>query len=498
MSKVENVGEEVGPRAGALVESLRDLGYTLPSALADLIDNSVANEASEVRLWIVGPTEEGFDAVKPHIAILDNGRGMGLRKLVEAMRMGGEGPEEARRESDLGRFGLGLKTASLSQGRRFTVVTKNTQSEVISRCWDIGHIKKTDKFELLTSISTEVSDYMSYLDKFDSGTLVVIEELDRPQFIRPGKSKQRLLASALEDVQFHLGMVFHRFIEDGDLKIFLGEEEIEPWDPFVRNLSTKSAEEVLQLNGSPVKIVPYILPHRSSFGDDEKAHQKAGGQKGWQFHQGFYIYRNKRLIVPGTWLNLEVTKELHYNLARIQVDISNEQDEFWHLNVMKSHVAAPSALHDDFTRIAKAVRGKANDVFRVRGERESPSKPSPIVHLWTRKEEKYGVSFRVNRQHPAIDALLQESCRHVGLLGDVLSLIERHLPLTSIVQNQTRVLDGISESKDQDIEKLWALYNQLVEFYVRSGEDIDEAQLRLLRSHPFASYADDLKERLSR
>ena len=243
------------------------------------------------------------------------------------------------------------------------------------------------------------------------GTAIVIEQLDRPSFVRVAvSSRDTHLASALDSIRDHLGMVFHRFIEEDGLEIRLGESAVRAWDPYLTGQSTRLAPEKLRLPGAKreLELTPFVLPHHSRLNDD--LHQQAAGPFGWNAHQGFYIYRCRRLIVPGTWLNLNLKKEEHYKLARIRVDLPNTMDHEWQLNVMKSHVSAPSILRDDFRRIATDVRRQASDVYRVRGERQVPSTTRPEQFVWRRESTRTGIRYRVDRTHPLLRALLNAGC----------------------------------------------------------------------------------------
>jgi hypothetical protein len=289
--------ESVPPNPADLIESLRDFGYTLPSALADLIDNSLAASAKNVHV-VVEPS-----IPSPHIAVVDDGEGMSQERLVEAMRMGTMGPLSSRATTDLGRFGLGMKTASLSQGRCTTVISKKGR-EIAVRCWDLKHVRRTKDWQLLSEPTPTASAYHERLSKQRHGTAIVIEQLDRASFVGvPEASRSTHLASALELVRSHLGMVFHRFIEEDGFVIRLGESGIPAWDPYLLGASTRLASEKLRVTGRGVlEVTPFVLPHHSRLTDDQ--HEHAAGPMGWNAHQGFYIYRCRRLIVPGTWLNL--------------------------------------------------------------------------------------------------------------------------------------------------------------------------------------------------
>lgn len=480
--------ESVPPNPADLIESLRDFGYTLPSALADLIDNSLTANAKNISIVVESSTA-------PHIAVLDDGNGMVESKLVEAMRMGTMGPLPNRTLSDLGRFGLGLKTASLSQGRCVTVMSKHRQKLAV-RCWDLKHVARTNDWQLLSTPSTIATTYCDRLNKMAHGTAVVIEQLDRASFMGFPEAEQHVhLAAALEAVRSHLGMVFHRFIEDG-LTIRLGNSAIPAWDPYLSKFSTRLASEKLRLFGKgELEVTPFLLPHHTKLTDEQFNH--AAGPLGWNAHQGFYVYRCKRLIVPGTWLNLKLKKEDHYKLGRIRLDLSNDMDHDWQLNVMKSHVSAPAALKDDFRRIAADVRSQASAVYRFRGERQATSRAKNEHFVWRREATRTGVTFRVDRRHPLIQAMLHAGCSHEPLLQSVISLLEGTIPVAAILQEPQRSIDGaVSPEPPVALDALVDMLLHAEQYLVRTGKSMDDARKLLLLSEPFVRFREVVMERL--
>ena len=484
--------EEVTPDPGQMVESLRDFGYTLPSALADLVDNSLAAKATHIEIIIEASNGSGG----PFVAVLDDGAGMDIATLVEAMRMGTKGPLAHRSETDLGRFGLGLKTASLSQGRCVTVVTRTSRNAPpVSRRWDIDHIQKTDRWQLLENPTRVGEHFVHKLQTMPSGTAVIVEDLDRATFLRVNaEQRDQHLGQALQSIREHLSMVFHRFIEGGT-EMRLGATALAPWDPFLRGKSTRLPEEWLGLSGHRIAVIPYVLPHHSKLTDDE--HARAAGPRGWNEHQGFYIYRCQRLIVPGTWLNLGLRKEEHFKLARICVDLPNGLDAEWQLNVMKSHVAAPAILRDDFRRIAADVRRQASAVYRYRGEKTTPSHGPSERFVWKREERRTGVRYRIDRTHPVLQALLHSGCEHERVLGHVLELIERTVPVASMLQDPAKTVDG-SVDPEAKIDDYVELLVHAEQFLIRAGRTPAEAREIVLLAEPFARFRQDLIDRLDR
>jgi hypothetical protein len=491
-SRVSAPAEEVTPDPRQMVESLRDFGYTLPSALADLIDNSLAASAQHIKVVI----DAGQGGSGPFVAVLDDGLGMDRNTLVEAMRMGTRGPLVARSETDLGRFGLGLKTASLSQGRCVSVVTRTASgASPVCRRWDIDHIQKTDRWQLLENPTAVAEQFARELEKMRSGTAVIIEQLDRATFLRvKPDQKDEHLGQALQAVREHLSMVFHRFIEEG-VEITLGMTPLVAWDPFVRGKSTKLPEEWLTLGGHRILVVPFVLPHHSKLSDEE--HARAAGPRGWNEHQGFYIYRCDRLIAPGSWLNLSLRKEEHFKLARIRVDLPNNLDAEWQLNVMKSHVAAPAILRDDFRRIAADVRRQASAVYRYRGEKASPTYGPPERFVWKREEGRAGVRYRIDRTHPVIRALLHGGCEHERLLGHVLDLVEKTVPIASMLQDPAKTLDGgVDQPSPANLDQFVEMLVHAEQFLIRAGRTPGEAREIVLLAEPFVRFRQELLGRL--
>lgn len=306
----------VPPYAPMLIESTRAIGYTLESAIADIIDNSASASASCVDIFF-------FPVGDAYIAILDNGYGISSEKLDTAMRYGSQNPNEQRAVNDLGRFGLGLKTASLSQCRTLTVVSKHGK-QIEARRWDIDYVSQTGEWSLLVFETADELDAIPRIDKLremESGTLVVWQNLDR---LKVGELDfNRSMGKKMDIVRAHLSLVFHRYIigesELKKMQIKMNGSLIEPTDPFLSKRNTQvMADEIMAINGSRVIVRPHILPHIVSLTAGEIT--ALGGKDGLRKSQGFYVYRNKRLLVWGTWFNMMRQGELS-KLARVQVDI---------------------------------------------------------------------------------------------------------------------------------------------------------------------------------
>ncbi len=434
----------ISPRASALIGSLRGLGYSPETALADLIDNSITAGASTVSIDLQ------WNGGAPVAAILDNGHGMIEERLADALRLGGDGPHGQRADSDLGRFGMGLKTASLSQSRRLTVVTKTTGT-LSSASLDVGVVEEHGWIALVPH-SLPDQPFVAELQNRSTGTVVIWDQIDELSGLA-GLSKEAFYLR-LEDIRAHLGMVFHRFI-GGDaarLDIALNGRLIRAWDPFqASHPATKEMpSERIRHAGSSFLVKPYVLPHRDRF-TNEAEYNAAGGPGGWGARQGFYVYRSKRLLVAGSWLGLggarAWTRDEASRLARVLVDLPTGLDRDWRIDLRKSQARPPGSLRARLTAIAGRCREEAREVFAFRGQgprvRGAP-RTAPAV--WLATQGRNGTQYRINRDHPVIVACRQ-SAAGVRSLNAVLSIIERSVPVD-------RIWLDVSESEGAELPTL--------------------------------------------
>ena len=309
------------PVPSILVESLRDIGYSLNSA----IDNSIAANATEVQIFAI----PGDDF---RIAIIDNGEGLGREELKQAMRLGSSDPRQERELNDLGRFGLGLKTASFSQCRRLTVLSRKGGENGAAFTWDLDFISQENQWDLIEELDLQAIPFANQME--GAGTLVLWEKLDRLTGVR-GAGKvdyDRILSEAGN----YLGLVFHRYLsgERGlkKLTIELNRRTLVPIDPFnTSHPATQVGQAEVICPG--VEIQAFTLPHRSHY-NSEQEFDYFGLPGGYLKNQGVYLYRAKRLIMYGTWFGLSKKTALT-QLARVKIDIALNQDEMWKIDVKK-------------------------------------------------------------------------------------------------------------------------------------------------------------------
>jgi hypothetical protein len=368
------------PSARRLMSSLRDIGYDAPAAVADLLDNSIDADARNIDVVL---TPDGADS---WIRVADDGSGMSARRLDEAMRYGSS---RTYGDEDLGAFGLGLKTASLSQCRQLTVATRSSANGRIEiRRWDLDHIAKHDRWELQRLTPAQCDQRLIGPLHGRAGTVILWERLDRVlEYARPeGRAAMSRLAALAEEVKEHLSMVFHRFLS-GELRrgrsrisVTVNGDWLDPWDPFSQDQSaTRKLPRqwlLLEHDGRQhrVRVQPYILPNQIHFSSLE-AHAKAAGPKHWNRQQGLYIYRRDRLIQSGGWNRLRTTDE-HSKLARIAVSIPPDADAAFRTNVSKMAVTLPSELRPALRALASGVVAHAQDAYRQRMELVEPGKVS--------------------------------------------------------------------------------------------------------------------------
>jgi hypothetical protein len=485
----------VEPYAPAMIESLRAVGYDLPTAVADLIDNSISAGASQVDLIFEWNGEESA------ICIADNGRGMDESQLIQAMRVGSTDPTETRAETDLGRFGLGLKTASFSQCRAFTLHTRATGGDIATRQWDLDYVRETREWRVIKS-GTATS--LRFAERIrNSGTVVVWEKLDRiVKGITVDSARDRdVFNERAEAVERHLAMVFHRFVA-GTGRIFLtiNGRQIAPWDPFLEHHDATQHPDshILKLRGERIAVDCFILPHHSKLSTEE--HAEAAGPRGWLAQQGFYIYRNSRLLVPGDWLDLGVRKEEHYKLARIRVDIPNTLDDLWDIDIKKSTAKVPLGIRRELAGIGRVTRERAADVYRHRGKVVHRTHGPKDTFVWEQRVKHGKIFYRVNRHHPLVAQLLEDATEYRRAIRALLRLVEETVPVPLIVFTSAEKPDQAAAPFESAPST--EIYNVMFELYLslrKSGLSERQAISKLHCIEPFdrfPEYVENLPETL--
>lgn len=477
-----------------MIESLRGVGYSLETAIADLVDNAVAAGASNVWLNFT------FDGPDSWFTMLDDGRGMDTEALRLAMTVGGRSPLEIRSATDLGRFGMGLKTASFSQSRSLTVASRPAGGDISVRRWDLDYIARPDvnEWRLLQGPADWSAGRLAPLADLNSGTLVLWEKMDRVTAGLSADAKGRTaFLKMVSRVEQHLSMVFHRYIEGHAprLKLHIGKTRLRAWDPFLtdRHTAVTPVERINSPAGA-VEVQGFILPHRDQL--DQDTFERAGGRDGWTSQQGFYVYRNDRMLVSGGWLGLGEprgwTREEPFRLARLSVNFSNAADSDWAIDIKKSSARPPRAIRARLTALASSVRTNARRVFAHRGVYGPRAASGEIIPIWASIPGAGGPAYRINRAHPAVAQLLEASASPSADTDRLLKLIETHVPvqriwLDSMEQGDTaQALPSPTPEQSAAIEEMAAgLLRHLTE---RVGLTRDVAMSRLRATEPFQNY----------
>ncbi|PRY22731.1 histidine kinase/DNA gyrase B/HSP90-like ATPase [Spirosoma oryzae] len=464
------------PDPDAVLQSLRAFGYSLDTAVADLIDNSITAEATEIRITF------GLDGVDSFLRIEDNGQGMSLAELRTAMRIGSISPLTTRSSSDLGRFGLGLKTASFSQCRRLTVKTRQ-ESAVFTRVWDLDNVKDwvLGTYPVNSSSETNLGNVMSA-----SGTIVLWEDLDRLIEIGDTTRDKENFYRKLEALKIHLGLIFHRYIEEGSLTIYVGTNPVAPFNPFDISDNFPSKElsaSVYSLGTSRVEIQPYILPHESRLAQHEI--KKLDIIRGWNEHQGIFLYRNRRLILDGTWLDLPFRKKENQRLVRIQVDIPNTADKEWHIDVKKAHAKVPDALRKQFMQICVDAIEEGKRVYSHRGSYVRRRDEDDQTFVWKARQQHGRRAYVINDKHPVYEAICQLLGSEARLFRDYIRIIAETLPVGMLINDFTDSKTVVETDVNGDKTILNDMYENTLHALTKAGMSREQALQELNRMEIF-------------
>ena len=479
---------DLPPFAPMLIESTRAIGYSTESAIADVIDNSITAKATNVAI-------EYLPWGEPYIAIADNGSGMSEDKLTESMRYGSADPTAIRDTNDMGRYGLGMKTASLSQCRCLTVVSKQ-QDTIVARRWDLDYIKETGSWSLIALEFTEIETLpmFGFLSNCPSGTVVIWSKLDKT-FAGESDAEQAM-TEKMDLVSKHLSLVFHRFFKGGDAetKVFflMNGSQLEADDPFFTTKSRVIMEtervEISDFNCS-VDITPFVLPHPSMMTKTEL--EKYGGTDGMRKRQGFYVYRNKRLLIWGTWFRL-TKKDEFSKLARVRIDIPNNLDELWTLDVKKSVAVPPEIVKIRLRQIIKRITDESKRPYTFRGRQETRD---GITHVWNVFETREGVRYEINNDHPLFERLsemIDDEAKK--LLDEYIYSIANNFPINRLhndIFNEKKIVKDSTDAAFENVKEQFLMLLQLMPATGNSNEIVDNL---IKKVEPFCDYADKIRK----
>jgi hypothetical protein len=373
------------PDATSLMMSARSFGnYDLPSALSDLIDNSIKAGARNVELMCL------FNGGDPRVTVLDDGQGMSSDELERAMRPASSNPNDERSPDDLGRFGWGMKSASFSQCRRLTVISRKQGSHA-GACWDL---KDVEGWRMGVLSQSDIQEMASEELLTRDGTEIIWTDCDR---LSEGRElTEESFNELVVYTRRQISLTYHRFLRGKvpgrKLSIKLNGQPLEGFDPFHADHDATQTleEEVQRIGNAKVRIQPYVLPHFSKLAVSD--YDRLGGEEGFVRNQGFYVYRNHRLIISGTWFRLVKHGELS-QLVRVSVDIPNSLDSIWKITVDKSDAQLPTALRGRLKAIVDGLKTRSARVHRSRGGRLDLKSSVPI---WSRHSIHGEITYSIN------------------------------------------------------------------------------------------------------
>lgn len=483
------------PPAEVLMNSMRAMGYSFESAIADIIDNSISANGKNIQINF--PIDPSYCFV----SIIDDGEGMTKHELFDAMKYGSEAKVDGRKETDLGRFGLGLKSASISQCRKLTVISK--KNGIISGyVWDLDIVeRKKDWFvkELPISEINNISQATFLKDK-SSGTLVLWEHFD---FIEKSKVPVfSALSKYKEKVSDYLSLIFHRFLnKTGNKKISIkiNNFPLQGLDPFLENHNKTNKRMEIKIpikdcNGEEreVTIQPYVLPYIKDLSEEDQ--RLSGGLKNYRSKQGFYIYRNERLIDWGKWYGRD--KEELTKYARIKVDIPNTLDDIWGIDIKKQNATIPLFIKQNLNEAIDDVLDKSIKIenFRGRIQRDSETKQ----RVWEILKNRNQVNFIINKKHKLIEQIKQTVDDETWIkISDLLKAIEITIPYQDIYlgvsQNQ---ID--KKCSEKQLDELVEQVEIQIDLDLRLGESSnrEEAIKKILTIEPYCNYSEEIRHKL--
>lgn len=495
--------KRITPRANFLMGSMRSIGYTFESAISDVIDNSISAHSKSVHLYFPeNPLKELA------VGILDNGEGMADDALFEAMRYGSSSSEVKRVEDDMGRFGLGMKSASMSMCRILTVASMY-QGTIHAYTWDYNFIKKQKDWITLELDEKEI-DVLPYIDELKSekqGTLVIWRDFDVLS-----KASNGQIYTTLNDykqtVNDSVSLIFHRFLNSKNkdhISIFINNAEVKGLDPFLENNSktTTKKEISIALTDSDgiechIKVKPFILPYASDLKGKER--KLVGGVESLKSKQGFYIYRNKRLIVWGTWFGMRPCSELTKN-ARIRVDIPNNVDDIFKIDIKKQTAYIPKHIRNQMRRVVNDALEISINKQTHRGRHENFG---DIDYIWSRMVARGGCCYyQINRDSELFKLVRKHMNSECETYLDILMKeIEHNLPIQQIYIDKSNesieAVDDETEDKNARINDVLNLGITMIDAVKSLKTKTTEQAIKVLMcSEPFCNYKS-IEEKLKK
>lgn len=478
--------------AKALLTGFRAIGYNFSTAVADIVDNSISAFAKCIRI-VSDPLAE-----EPYFCVLDDGIGMDDEEIDNAMLLGSDRSGKKDAENELGRFGLGLKSASLSQCRRLIVASKKKKFDrIIAMELDLDVIERENKFKLglLNAKEIEFLPCIDLLKKNKSGTLVVWNKFDRIE--KSAKSFDESFRQAVADAKKHVELVFHRFYDI--VEIYFDEIRIDRRDPFLLDSHKGGRQQTgrkttIKFDHEKIDVTPYTLPFANTLTKMERV--LLGYPKSIYDDQGFYLYRNKRLIAWGGWMKMGFKSELN-KLARVQIDFPSTLDSVWALDVKKSSARIPDKLREKIAASLKDAVVRSHRVSKSPGLKEMQSDNK----LWERfvdKNDDDKVSYQINRNNPIVATLIENLGKtEKSLFLTLLSQLESYIPKGRLQNDFAESVNITNAPDDIEFESVVDQFTMILE--MSDAADREQLFENLFLAEQYQKFYDKkekIKERI--
>lgn len=450
------------PDPAALMRGARSIGnYDLAAAFADLIDNSITAKASGIDILC------RYMGGEPIVTIKDTGVGMSKEELINAMRPASSDPEIERDIADLGRFGWGMKSASFSQAKALTVISKHS-SGYFGAKWDLDNVAEWSMEVFDASEAKDLLEASEVAISSKTGTVIIWEKCDR--LSDGGEVNNTTFNSIISETREKLGIIYHRFLSpksQNRILLKLNGIEIEGNDPFLSShpaTQALSIEKILIQPHGEMSVQPFILPHFSKLKHDQIANIE--GKEGINRNQGFYVYRNNRLIIHGTWFGILKNGDLS-DLVRVKVDIPNTMDKFWKISIDKNNARLPVSLKARLKGILQPVTSKSVKVYRNRGGVVNKINNDPV---WMSLKKSGIKIYEINTNMSVIQAFETTLSKETkAQFKSVMSLIQQALPIEAMradldnqtnnfVQEKTNHVQANNDLKIM-VEMLWSNFD---------------------------------------
>lgn len=472
------------PSAFYLMDSMRNIGYSFNSALADIVDNSISAGAKNIDIIVPA------DPSNVYLGFLDDGKGMSKEELRIAMRYGSKGKNQERENTDLGRYGLGLKSASLSQCRKLTVATKH-EGNIFAASWDLNVVAESEEWTLIELDDDEIEELPSIqsLKEKNQGTLVLWQDFDTIRQTFNGLEYKGLV-DLIDDATGYLELIFHRYIRDHGVNISVNSYSLEPLDPFLEKHHKTEVGKTFDITVQDkdgidrhISVTTYLLPFLKDLTEEDM--QALGGVKKLASMQGFYVYRNERLIIYGTWFRMSYRSELA-KYARIKVDIPTTLDDIWKIDIKKQSAELPPAIKRQLQQCVESAQFSS----RRKNKHRLTLKQDDASSVWLKNESRNKKAiYRINRDSPLVKTIIQQcDSKETQLINTLLTAIEQSIPYHDMYTDEANDNIDITLS-DEDKKSITIEAIGMINIMeTLEGGNTEAALNKLLAMKPYSEY----------